>query len=176
MATSTAIGSGSTRNNSGVVFRGNTTSTSKVNDVEAGYSPANPRVLPKDLGYTNKAVSAGTFAYEQGATDRPITMYNDTIGGVANTAFSNVAADLPQARKHFNNFDITFKQDLTTSGIRTTGWHSYSGVFVSARQNQDVVFGADAEGSVGRTVAGEKQIKGPKFAVENKDYLTKVNG
>jgi hypothetical protein len=174
MATSTIVGS-TIRNDGGVVFRGNTKSTSQVNNVAAGYVAAVPRVVPVDLGYTNKSVSAGTFAYEMGATDRPITAYNDTIGGVANTSFSNPAADVG-SRKHFNNFDITFKQDLTTSGIRNGNWHAYSGVFISTRGNQDVVFSADAEGSVSRSVQGEYQIKGPKFAVENKDYLTKKNG
>lgn len=176
MATSTAVGSGSTRNNSGVAYKSNASSTSKLNDLTGGYSPANPRVLVKDLDDTSKAVSAGTFAYEQGATDRPITFYNDSVGGVANSVFSNAAADLPQARKHFNNFDLTFKQDLTTSGIRNGGWHPYSGVFVDGQQVQDVTFATDAEGAVSRSVAGEYQVKGPKFAVETKDYLTKKNG
>lgn len=175
MSTTTAIGSGSTRNNSGVVFRGNTKSTSRVNNVAAGYAAAVPRVVPVDLGYTNKAVSAGTFAYEQGTTDRPITYYNNTIGGVSNLSFDNPAADV-RGRKHFNNFDITFKQDLTTSGIRNGNWHYYSGVFISTRSNQDVVFNSDAEGSVSRSVAGEYQVKGPKRDVELKDYGTKKNG
>lgn len=174
MATSTVIGSGSTRNNSGVAYKANSRTTSLLHNITAGYSPAVPRVVPKDVAFTSKAVSAGAFAYEG---NRPIAKrHSTTIGGVANTTLRSGAADWGFT-KNFANFDITFKTYRVTTAIRgNNAFHPISGVFISAVTNATDTFVFDNEGSVSRTNAGEYQAKGGKPNPVLYDYLTKKNG
>jgi len=171
MATAQTNGSPSTSvsadNNGGTIKANGTGSgtfaTSKTAQNKTGVFGST--VVDNDTA--DKAVSAGTFAYNN---SRPVAKKtSSTISGVANTVLQSGASD-PNRRKSIHKIE-SIKTLKTTTAVRTNKWNEYTGKWEAGfPQTSNDSFGNDNAASPTSNVPGELTYRtGAKVPV-NDDY------
>lgn len=154
MATAQVDGSSvtasSTRNVGGAVMHGGTTTL--LDNVSLGNTNGGPTGTgPVDSTTTNKALSAGTFAYNN---QSPIAKrLTETISGVSNATLQSGAAQ-PGLVRSIHKLEVVRTRRLTTA-IRAGYWNIYSGVFSPAPTVATDTFAADDAATVSRSAPGE---------------------
>jgi len=119
-----------------------------------------------DNNTADKALSAGTFAYNN---SRPVAKKtSSTISGVANSVLKSGASD-PNRRKSIHKIESISTRKVATA-IRAGNWNIYTGKFTSGPTVTNDSFGNDNAASPTSNVPGELTYRtGAKVPV-NDDY------
>lgn len=171
-----AVTASSTNNNNGSVINGGTTAV--LNSVDLGYSDVGVfGSSVADGTDTDKAVSAGTFSYNnQSPVAKKVT---ETLSGVSNTYLlsgSSYHNDIHSIHK----IESVTTRRLTTA-IRAGKWNIYKGKFLN-NQNQAVdnptvatdSFGSDNAANPTKAVPGELVYKTSAPVPVQDDYKEKT--
>jgi len=125
-----------------------------------------------DDSYSDKAVSAGTFRYND---QRPVGMrVSSSLAGVANTALRS-GAGVPGQTRSINKRE-SFRVVKTATGIRTNKYNRYSNTWdngypVSTTETP----GSDTAATPTRSAPGQLTYKlGQPVPVSNNDYKAKT--
>jgi hypothetical protein len=124
MSTTTAKGSGSTDNDGGVVLSGGTTTV--LTRATLGQMES-IEMKPVDNADADKALSAGTFAFDSTGTGIVAKKVTTTLSGVSKTFLQSGAA-VPGARRQVAKIEGLTTSKVTTA-IRNGKFNSVSGVF-----------------------------------------------
>jgi hypothetical protein len=171
-----AVTASSTNNNGGSVVNGG--STTLLESVDLGYSDVGVFASSVvDGPNTDKALSAGTFAYDN---QRPVAKrVTETISGVSNTVLQS-GASRPELRRSIHKLEVLTTRRLTTA-IRAGKWNIFKGAFLN-NQNQSVdnpvvatdTLASDDAATPTRAVPGELVYKTAAPAPVQDDYKAKT--
>jgi hypothetical protein len=160
-------------NNHGVVARGGSVASGKLTNV--GVSRYNSTVFAStvlDNSWADKAVTAGTFAYndKNGVGMR----YTSELAGVANTALLS-GADVPSLIRGINKLEVLRTRRFTTA-IRANKFNRYTGQFEAGYPVVAVdSLATDVAATPSRAAPGQLTYKlGQPVPVTNNDYKPKT--
>lgn len=125
-----------------------------------------------DDAYSNKAVSAGTFRYND---QRPVGMrVSSTLAGVSNTSLLS-GASVPAQTRSINKRE-SFRVVKTASGIRANKYNRYSNTWAEGYpQTGTETPGTDTAATPTRSSPGQLTYKlGQPVPVSNNDYKAKT--
>lgn len=166
-----AVTATSTKNKGGAVVNGGTTTI--LDKVALGYS--NVGVFGssvKDGTDTDKALSAGTFSYNnQSPIAKRVT---ESLSGVTNTVLQS-GADQPGLIRSIHKLEVVRTRRLTTA-IRAGYWNIYSGTWSTNPTVAVDTFATDHAATPTRSVPGELTYKTGAPTPVNNDYKAKTGG
>lgn len=171
-----AATSTSTNNNGGSVVNGG--SSTVLDSINLGNTNGGPiGTLPIDGTDTDKALSAGTFAYNNPGPIAP--RVTTTLSGVSNTVLRSGAA-VPGQIRSIHKLEVLRTRRLTTA-IRAGKWNIFKGAFLN-NQNQSAdlptvavdSLSSDNAATPTRAVPGELTYKTGAPIPVNDDYKAKT--
>lgn len=160
-------------NNRGTVTRGGSLASGKLTNV--GVSRYNTTVFAStvlDNAWADKAVSGGTFAYND--TDGVAVRTTTELAGVSNSVLRS-GASVPGLTRSIHKHEV-FRTTKTASGIRANKFNKYTGQW-DAGYPQVVTDspGNDTAAAPSRTSPGQLTYKlGQPVPVSDNDYKAKT--